>query len=240
MKLGKSKPGRAPSIVLLAAIALLPAHVAAQSARDPVPLPNVSQISQPGSTAPVIITSEPVKPEIAGSDSVSIGGRGAVNGAATINGVAGVNNMQANVGVVANGQHALASGNVAQISRPDGLSGGNHAHAAVAAGALAGSSGWLAVAGAAGADNQQVNLAIMAFGIEGLVVTDLTLAQTRASTKPMGENGAADASPSRSVAIGQGAFKESSGVVQLTLVGGDRNASANTFALLVAGIAKPE
>ena len=174
-----------------------------------------------------------------GSDSVTIGASGAVKGAATINGVAGINNQQANVGVIALGENALIMGEVFEFSQSSGQGGGN-AHASLAPGALAGSSGWLAVSGAAGADNNQANLAIMAFGTEGLAVSDTTLAQARASTKQMSDNGAADATPSRSVAIGQGAFKDSSGVVQLSLVGGDRNTSANSFALLVAGFAKPE
>lgn len=234
------RSGYATILALMAAPALAPAAAEAQAipiapgfTDSPLPPPS-SPATVEGSSTP------PAKPEVPGRDTVAIGGRGAVNGAGAINGAAGVNNMQANAGLVAKGDLALATGSLTQLSHTDGSAGGNHAQASVAAGALAGSSGWLAVAGAAGADNQQVNLAIMAFGIEGLVVADSLLAQTRASTIPMGENGAADATPSRSVAIGQGAFKDSNGVVQLTLVGGDRNTSANTFALLVASGVKPE
>ena len=178
--------------------------------------------------------------DISGTDSLTTNARGSVNGAATINGSAGVNNILVNMGLIAIGENALTAANINQMTRSIGTSGGGNAHVSLAADSLAGSSGWIAVSGVAGADNQQVNLAVLAMGIERLVVSDVTLAQSRAFTKPMGENGAADASPSRSVAVGPGALKDGSGVVQLTLVGGDRNLSANTFALLVVGNAPPE
>jgi hypothetical protein len=172
-----------------------------------------------------------------GSDSVVIGGHGSVKGVGTINAAAGSNNQQANAGLIASGATALGFGSITQIIESTGDSGGQSARAALAPGAFAGSNGWLAVNGAAGADNQQANLAIMALGRESVIVSDLTLARTTASQEPMGENGAPASAPARSVALGSGAFKDSSGIVQLSLVGGDRNTTANTFALLVAGSA---
>lgn len=221
-----------------AALCLSPVSLAAQTAPDPVTLKGIDQLVQPG--PPAGSPSPTARTVVTGNDSLTIDARGSVNGAATINGAAGVNNIQANMGLIARGENALTAATINQMTRSDGTAGGGNAHVVLSAGSLAGSSGWIAVSGVAGADNQQLNLAIMAMGIEGLVVSDVTLAQTRASTKPMGENGAADASPSRSVAVGSGALKDSSGVVQLTLVGGDRNLSANTFALLVVGNAQPE
>ena len=149
----------------------------------------------------------------------------------------GSNNQQANAGIIANGETALGFGSIIQIIDSSADSGGNPARVSLAAGAFAGSNGWMAVNGAAGADNQQANLAIMALGSESVIVSDLTLARTTASQEPMGENGAPASAPARSVALGSGAFRDSSGIVQLSLVGGDRNTSANTFALLVAGSA---
>lgn len=226
-------------LAVLAAVVTAPVQVTAQASRDPVPLPGAGIIGSLGPANPVPPSAAP-SVQRTGSDSVAIGAPGAVKGAATINGAAGINNQQANVGILALGENALTMGEIFEFTRDAAGHAGGNARATIAPGTLAGSSGWLAVSGAAGADNKQANLAIMALGTEGLAVSDTTLAQARASTKPMGNNGAADASPSRSVAIGQGAFKDSSGVVQLSLVGGDRNTSANSFALLVAGTAKPE
>ena len=235
---------RASRLALLsaAALSLLPGTLAAQTARDPAPLNLLDMFSQPGSPAAGSTGSpaQSARTVVTGTDTVTINAGGSVNGAATINGAAGLNNIQANMGLIASGENALTAANINQMTRSDGTAGGGNAHVTLAADSLAGSSGWIAVSGVAGADNQQLNLAVMAMGIEGLVVSDITLAQSSASTKPMGENGAADASPSRSVAVGPGALKDGSGVVQLTLVGGDRNHSANTFALLVVSTAPPE
>jgi hypothetical protein len=96
----------------------------------------------------------------------------------------------------------------------------------------------IAVNLAAGSDNQQANLAIVAIGLEGRAATDAMLSQTRASSEPGGDlkvaavgNYATDISP--------GAFAGSSGLVQVSLVGGERNTSANVFALTVAESVNP-
>src|SRR5207249_1463007 len=89
---------------------------------------------------------------------------------------------------------------------------------------------------ASGVNNQQANLAVLATGFEGLLMTDAILGQTRASTKPPGATDGAASAPDRSVALGDGAFADGSRLVQVSLVGGDRNSSANSFALsVVAG-----
>lgn len=230
------------SVVLLGGLA---APLAAQSANDVPDRPNDG--TRPGvlpvlpvlpAVTPAPRATVPTAPRLPASvDTVTIDGRGTVQGAGAFNAAAGSNNQQANAGVIASGAVALAFGSITQIINSADDSGGHPARVSLAAGAFAGSKGWLAVNGAAGADNQQANLAIMALGSESVIVSDLTLARTTASQEPMGENGAPASAPARTVAIGPGAFKDSSGIVQLSLVGGDRNTTANTFALLVAGSA---
>ena len=224
---------RLAAIVLLAGTAV---PLSAQSSTNWLGFgPQPQTPARPGN--PVAAATPPAPTVVSGIDTVMIGGPGAVIGVATVNGASGVNNQQVNAGIIASGTTALAMGSILQITHGLAQAGGQPARAAVAAGAFAGSNGWIAVNGAAGADNQQANLAIMALGGEAVIVSDTTLASSRASQEPMGENGATADVPSRSVAVGGGAFRDSSGIVQLSLIGGDRNTSANSFALLVAGSA---
>lgn len=171
--------------------------------------------------------------------SVTIGGSGKTSGVANVNVAAGNGNQQVNVGIIASGNAASVVGATAQHIDSLGVSGGNPATAVLAPGAFAGSSGWLAINGAAGSENQQANVALIAFGIEGRAVADAMLSQTRASHEPTGNPAGDPTSPERNVAIGPGAFENSSGLVQLSLIGGDRNSSANVFALSVSGGANP-
>ena len=170
---------------------------------------------------------------------VTIGGSGPTSGVANVNVAAGNDNQQANFGIIASGKAASVVGTATQHIESFGVNGGNPASAVLAPGAFAGSNGWLAINGAAGAENQQANVALIAFGIEGQAVADAMLSQTRASHEPMGSPVAGPANPERSVAIGPGAFENSSGLVQLSLIGGDRNSSANVFVLSVSGGANP-
>lgn len=171
--------------------------------------------------------------------SVIVEGSGPTSGVANVNAAAGNNNQQVNLGVIASGDAALAVGAAIQHLDISEAGIGNPASALVSPGAFAGSSGWIAVNGAAGSENQQANLALIAFGIEGRAVADAMLSQTRASQEPTGSPVIDPGNPERSVAIGSGAFENSSGLVQLSLIGGDRNSSANVFALSVSGGAKP-
>lgn len=167
-------------------------------------------------------------------DSIHQGSAGAV----AVNIAAGNNNQQANAGVIAIGETSLATGlidqrlgdnvNIRSASKV-ALIGGN---------AFANSSGLIAVNIASGSDNQQANLAVIAIGIEGQAVTDALLSQTRASQQPVGQLAEADA-PEGVTGFGPGAFENSSGLVQVSLIGGERNTSANTFALTIQGGGKP-
>jgi|GEM_PF-727357 len=107
--------------------------------------------------------------------------------------------------------------------------------AGIEGGAFAGASGVIAVNVAAGADNQQANVAAIAIGIRGPAAADALLSQTRAAPEPEGAQD--ESTPRGDIAtdLGDGAFAGASGLVQLSLLGGERNSSANTFALSVVG-----
>jgi hypothetical protein len=228
--------------VLLAVLAGLPVPLAAQVADGAGKV--LPERTAPVDTATAVTAPAPTGSRASGpaatrgTDTVSLGGAGSqVKGATSINAASGANNQQANAGIIASGDSALTAAIITQVIGESSGAGERNARVAVAAGAFAGSNGWLAINGAAGSGNQQVNLAIVAQGIEGLVMSDMMLEQTRASTIPAGEEGVANDGPGRSVAIGNGAFANSSGIIQLNLIGGDRNTTANSFALLVAGTA---
>lgn len=150
---------------------------------------------------------------------------------------AGTNNQQANSAVVALGGTALSQGSISQRMLASGARNGS-VSAAIEGGAFAASSGLLAINIVAGSDNQQANLAVIAIGIEGQAATDAMLSQSRASQQPSGDL-AEPNSPEASTGISAAAFQGSSGLVQVNLIGGERNSSANTFALTVAAGANP-
>jgi hypothetical protein len=165
----------------------------------------------------------------AAEDSVSIQG-GKVSGAATVNVAAGNGNQQVNAALIASGGISGSFAAVAQSigDTPDSM---GKLSATVAPGSFSGSSGWIAISGAAGSGNQQANLAIIALGTTGAAMSDTALSQARASHEPTGGPDEEAVAHDRSVAIGDGAFAGSSGLVQVSLIGGDRNSSANIFAL---------
>lgn len=166
------------------------------------------------------------------------GGHEGSTGRAAINAAAGNFNQQANVAVIAIGDTALSSGFVAQITDADAAAPSAHKSATITGNAFANSSGLIAVNVTAGSANQQANLAVIGIGIEGLVVTDLTLSQARASHSPSGQSDETNA-PEIVTGISSGAFAGSAGLVQVSLVGGERNSSANTFVLNASGGTNP-
>lgn len=172
-------------------------------------------------------------------DSIVVGSgvRGST-GAIGVNAAAGNNNQQANARVVAIGDTAIASGQIVQTNGNAANARSSIKVARIDDGAFAGSSGLLAVNVVAGSDNQQANLAVIAIGIEGLVATDTMLSQARASHQPVGELAESDA-PEAVTEMGLGAFADSSGLVQVSLIGGERNTSANTFTLTISDGGKP-
>lgn len=187
----------------------------------------VAQEAPPPEEVPVA-TSLVVLEDNAGSGS---SGRIAANLAA------GTNNQQANSAVVALGGTALSQGSISQRMLASEARNGS-VSAAIEGDAFAASSGLLALNIVAGSDNQQANLAVIAIGIEGQAATDAMLSQSRASQQPSGDL-ADPHSPEASTGISAAAFQGSSGLVQVNLIGGERNSSANTFALTVAAGANP-
>jgi hypothetical protein len=148
-----------------------------------------------------------------------------------INTAAGSRNQQLNLGVIALGDVAAATASAAQASDNSVLGTDRAASVEIADGAFANSHGLTAVNAVAGSDNQQANVALIAIGLEGQVIADAVLLQTRASHEPSEEQGAA--APERTVTMGQGAFANSSGIIQVSLIGGARNSSANLAVLTV-------
>ncbi|MDT9598991.1 hypothetical protein [Sphingosinicella rhizophila] len=163
-------------------------------------------------------------------DVVAIVGAGGSAGRTAVNAAAGNLNQQTNVGVIAIGTNAVAIGSVTQLTDASIPQPSAYKSATIGGDAFARSTGMIAVNVAAGSGHQQANLAIIAIGIEGQVVTDAMLSQTRASNSPPGMSGQTTA-PEVVAGISSGAFAGSSGLVQVSLVGGERNSSANIFAL---------
>lgn len=161
-------------------------------------------------------------------DQVELDGE-AIIGAGTINVASGIHNQQANIGVIALGDVAASNAFVAQHGQQ--AIGSTQTSVSLAPGAFAGSSGWLALSASAGNANQHANIAIFAFGSGASLASDSRLSQARAPIEPAGGPIAPTASQDRSVAIGDAALAGSRGLVQVSLVGGDANTSANSFAL---------
>ena len=166
----------------------------------------------------------------AGNDKVTVQG-GSIVGVGTVNAAAGNLNQQVNAGVISSsGDFSTAFGMLSQ-SLGDVPDSTGKLVATVAPDSFAQSQGWLAVNGTAGSGNQQANLAIIALGVNGAALSDTALSQARAPHEPTGSPDTEAAAPDSSVAIGHGAFANSSGLVQVNLIGGDRNSSANILTL---------
>lgn len=170
----------------------------------------------------------------AAQDSVMIqSGAGSANGGRiAINIAAGNQNQQVGDTVIAIGDVAIGTQSVAQFMAAPSPE--NRAtQIDLGANAFSNNSGLLSVNIAAGNQNQSANLALLAVGTAG-VVSDQMLAQASAPTKPAGLSAQGPATPNDHIAIDDAAFGNNSGLVQINLVGGERNSSANTFALNVS------
>lgn len=158
------------------------------------------------------------------------GGRVAANMAA------GDNNQQANGLVIASAPTALATILISQSAGNNSVvtaSGGSAATLRILDGAFANAAGAIAVNAAAGADNQQANAAAIATGLEGQTLAVAALEQSRAPIEPEGDS--VQAGAPRSVEVSATAFENASGLVQTNLTAGERNSSANSFALTLPG-----
>ena len=160
------------------------------------------------------------------------------SGRSAVNLAAGNDNQQANVAVIAIGDVALATANVSQSLGGTAVDRAGRREAFIRDGAFEGSRGLTAVNIASGNANQQANIAVIGIGLEGAVLSDVMLSQSHASSQPKGELDPAIAGEI-ATGIDPGAFADSSGLVQVSLIGGEANTSANVFALSVSASVKP-
>ena len=178
----------------------------------------------------------PVGPARAQGDDLEIGGPAfsGATGRVGVNASAGDFNQQANVAVIANGGTAIGIAVVTQHNTATATQPADRPQTANITGdAFAGATGAIAVNGTAGSANQQANLLAITIGIEGRALALEALAQSSASTEPPG-------SPEtntdvKSADIGAQPFTDASGLVQVNLSAGERNSSANVFALTLPG-----
>ena len=159
------------------------------------------------------------------------------SGRIAINIAAGSQNQQIGSAVIAIGKLPVgieAAGQ--QIDTPDPAD--RRTLVDIATGAFSDNSGLLSLNLAAGNQNQSANLALLTVGTAG-VVSDQMLAQSSAPTKPAGLSARGLDAPNDTVSIDDSALTGNSGLVQINLVGGERNSSANTFALNVSAGGNP-
>lgn len=181
--------------------------------------------------APVAATAEV-------QDEVTIPGAGTAgaSGRLAVNAAAGSSNQQINAAVASIGDISWGIAGVHQrMAGPDG--GDRSTRIVVEGNAFAQSSGLVGINAAAGTQNQLANVAVLSIGRIG-AISDELLEQSRASTEPNGSTGGTG-DRNDAVAVGNDAFRDSSGLVQVNLIGGERNSSANTFVLNVSAGGTP-
>ncbi len=152
-------------------------------------------------------------------------------GRIAVNIAAGNHNQQVSSALVAQGAVALTHGEVVQHAAIT-LSEDTANRIEIGSGAFAGMSGLASINITAGTQNQSANLATLAIGQSG-ALSDQLLEQTRAPIEPSGGTGLAETGSNDVITIDDGAFGRGNGVFQANLIGGERNASANTFSLTV-------
>jgi hypothetical protein len=178
------------------------------------------------------------------SDTLTLEAEGAASGRVAINAAAGTLNQQANAAVIAESNTTFLTNTIQQImignsvcSLVDGecTPHSTAQTASIVGTAFAGANGAIAVNAVAGAENQQANLASfgIADGIDARVASLTLLSQVRGSQEPAGDPNAPAAE--KSADISSQAFTDASGLVQVNLTAGERNSSANLFALTITG-----
>lgn len=159
------------------------------------------------------------------------------SGRIAVNIAAGTQNQQIGSAIIAIGELPIGVQLVEQrLDSPDMTD--RATSIAVGPGTFSDNTGLLSVNLTAGSQNQSANLALLTIGTNG-VVSDQMLAQTSAPTKPAGTSDPGLDVPNDAIAIDDSAFGGNSGLVQINLVGGERNSSANTFALNVSAGGNP-
>ena len=169
--------------------------------------------------------------EIAANELSDNGGRIAINIAA------GDGNQQLGAATVAIGEIAITGQNAAQLIDTNSTR-DRATSITIGAGALSNNSGMVSLNLTAGTHNQSANMATLAIGNSG-VVSDQMLAQSSAPTDPAGPSAQALQPSNDRIDIDDAAFAGNSGLVQMNVVGGERNSSANTFALNISAGGEP-
>lgn len=197
---------------------------------------NVTAIFAALTASPGAVLAQETSPA---QDSVVVeAGEGSANGGRiSINIAAGSQNQQAAAATIAIGEIALQSIAAQQVIDPADMT-DRTTSIAIGPTAFSNNSGMVSINLTAGSQNQSANLAALTIGNLG-VVSDLMLAQSSAPTKPSGSS-AQDLNPRNdSVTIDDTALGGNSGLVQVNLIGGERNSSANTFALNISAGGNP-
>ncbi len=159
------------------------------------------------------------------------------SGRIAVNIAAGDSNQQVGDAVIAIGDISAVTEVVSQ--RMSGLAPVDHETTiTLADGAFAGTNGLTSINITAGSQNQMANLAALAIGNSG-AMSDQLLEQSRAPIEPKGGSPEEALQANDQIAIGDMAFGEGSGLIQVNLIGGEGNSSANTFALSVTSEGSP-
>jgi hypothetical protein len=167
---------------------------------------------------------------------IAPGEGGSVDGRLAVNIASGSGNQEVNDAVIAIGDLASAGSAVHQ-SISAAAEGDRVTRISLQGDAFSNISGLASINIAAGTQNQAANIAIVAIGNNG-ALTDQLLSQSRASINPSGSTGGTDI-PNDQIEIGDDSFRDVSGLIQVNLIGGERNSSANTFVLNVLGEGSP-
>ena len=164
--------------------------------------------------------------------SISAGSGANLHGVLSVNIASGGNNQQIGSVVIANGATANSGATITQrlVSSARGSS---PASATIGANAFSGARGLISINVAAGNDNQEANIAVVGAAFNGSAASDAVLAQTRASSID-NASGAVAAHGSDEAAVAPSAFSNSQGLLQVNVIAGERNSSANIFALTVS------
>ncbi len=206
--------------------------------------PTLAQLSSCALLLPAMITPLAAQeaedaPETAAQDFAEIASDtlSGNSGRVAINIAAGDANQQVGTAIIALGDTAITAQSAEQIM--DAAQSADRATSiTIGAGALSNNSGLVSLNLTAGTQNQSANLAALTIGYSG-VVSDQMLAQSSAPSDPASSPAQAPPTSNDRIAIDDAAFAGNNGLVQMNVVGGERNSSANTFALNVSAGGQP-
>ncbi len=156
------------------------------------------------------------------------------SGAAQLNSSAGDGNLQLNGAALALSRNGVGIATFSAIQRtdvnPDGTS--LHAFARIEDGAFANAEGLIAVNQVSGRQNQLANLLVATFGLEGVILAEADLSQSRSEVL-LPENFAPQGA--RQARVTKNAFRDASGVIQVNQVAGVSNSTFNKMHLTISG-----